>query len=556
MSRQELSDRILQRAQVLEALRREETGEHDASVRVAEEVALLHDDIEELSAADLEMRARQDELARTQARLERELARMRRLSGWASLAWLVTLPNGRIAEVGTGASELFGLRTGEMTGRPLADLVAPDDAPRIAALVRRVAVDHDEPLCDVVSVQDGDGGRRVRVAPEHDAQGERSALLWLFEPPRAAETAGGLQLADDTEFLSRLAHELRNPLAPVRAAVDLWREQGDVLTPEQRQWTIDVVARQADHLARVVDDLLDVAELSRRDVSLRRTIVDLRDVVEEAQEVMRTQGAHHVDIELPDEPIRVEGDAARLRRVVVDLLGHALASTPKNGSLYVVVDGDHEHAILLVRDEGTGPDLLDTAFGGEGDGPSPSETPAGGPLQRLALVRRLVELHGGTVAVRDAASGIGREVTVTLPRIVAANQDAPVPPREDLEAERPLRVLVVDDNVDAAEMLALLLEARGLETTLAFDGQGAIAAFEWSRPDAVLLDLALPDMDGLDVARQLRAREPGVPLIALTGYGDEAMRKRTTKLGFAHHLTKPVDVTAVCRMLDDVSRRS
>jgi CheY-like chemotaxis protein len=343
----------------------------------------------------------------------------------------------------------------------------------------------------------------------------------------------------------------------VRAAVDLWREHGDTLTPEQRQWTVDVVGRQADHLARIVDDLLDVAELSRRDLSLRRSIVDLRDVVEDAQEVMRTgAGAHQVEIELPDEPIRVEGDAARLRRVVVDLLGHALKSAPKGGSLFVCVEGDHEHAILLVRDEGSSPDLLDTAFGGEGEGVSPSETPAGGPLQRLALVRRLVELHGGTVAVHDMPTGHGREVIVCLPRIVAANQDAPVPPLEAHDGDRPLRVLVVDDNVDAAEMLALLLEARGLETTLAFDGQGAIAAFDWSRPDAVLLDLALPDMDGLDVARQLRAREPEVPLIAITGYGDEAMRKRTAKLGFAHHLTKPVDVTAVCRMLDDVARRS
>jgi PAS domain S-box-containing protein len=554
MSRQELSDRILHGAQVLEELRRDGLGVSEAAERVAEEVAHLQDDVERLSRADLELSERQDELARTQARLDRELARMRRLGAWASLAWIVTHTNGRIAEVGAGASELFGLDADEMIGKPLADLVAPIDASRVASLVRRAVIDHDEPLSDVVAVHEE--GWRVRVAPEHDAQGEMSGLLWLLEPPLAAEPAHEPQLADDTEFLSRLAHELRNPLAPVRAAVDLWREHGDTLTPEQRQWTVDVVGRQADHLARVVDDLLDVAELSRRDVSLRRSIVDLRDIVEDAQEAMHAQGTHHVHVELPDEPIRVEGDATRLHRVVVDLLDHALKSTPKDGSLFVVVDGDHEHAILLVRDEGTGPDLLDTAFGGEGEGPSPSDSPAGGPLQRLALVRRLVELHGGTVAVHDTPGGTGREVTVTLPRIVAANQDAPVPPLVPHDGERPLRVLVVDDNVDAAEMLALLLEARGLETTLAFDGQGAIAAFEWSRPDAVLLDLALPDMDGLDVARQLRAREPDVPLIAITGFGDEAMRKRTAKLGFAHHLTKPVDVTAVCRMLDDVSRRS
>ena len=464
--------------------------------------------------------------------------------------------DGRIEHLSADAARLLDVDADAVIGEPLASWIAKPDGARLAALVGRL--DDGEPISEVVSLRRGAVGCRVRVAAEHDEEGEVSGHLWLFEPPAAGlDDVPELESISKTEFLSRIAHELRNPLAPVRAAVDLWRQHGDRLTPEQRQWTIDVVGRQADHLAHLVDHLLDVAELSRRDVRLRRSVIDLRDIVEQAHDVVRSNAQlHHISVELPDEPVRVEGDATRLRRVVVDLLDHALRSTPKGGSLFVCVEGDDEHAILLVRDEGEGavPDLLDSVFGTVGSPVAPAGAVPGGVQQRLALVRRLVELHGGTVAVHDTEIGHGREVIVCLPRVVAAN--SVVPERaEDRENERPLRVLVVDDNVDAAEMLALLLEARGLETTLAFDGQGALAAFEWSRPDAVLLDLALPDMDGLDVARQLHARVPTLPLIALTGYGDEAMRTRTANLGFAHHLTKPVDVTAVCRMLEDVPRR-
>jgi signal transduction histidine kinase/CheY-like chemotaxis protein len=553
--RQALSDRILQSAQALEGLRRAGLPDAGAVQRLMSDVAALHADIERLSRADAEMRARQEEIDREHARLERENQRMRRLARWSSIAWALTRPDGRVVELSDEAERVLGVAPEEAIDVPLVDYLLTSDGDRIAAAVRRLAPDSEEWIADVVTVRGGPAGCRIRVAPELDERGELVGHLWLFDAAiPGVEDVPELESISKTEFLARIAHELRNPLAPVRTAVDLWRQQGDQLTEEQRQWTIDVVGRQADHLAHLVDHLLDVAELSRREVRLRRSVVDLRDVVEQAHDVVRSNAQlHHVDVEMPDDPVRVEGDPARLRRVVVDLLEHALRSTPRGGTLCICVEGDDEHAVLLVRDEGVGTtaDVLDEVFGGDGRS-SPLEAPASAPQHRLALVRRLVELHGGTVAVHETEIGHGHEVIVCLPRVVAANSDAP-PPRA--EEERPLRVLIVDDNVDAAEMLALLLEARGLETTLAFDGQGALAAFEWARPDAVLLDLALPDMDGLDVARQLRARKPNVPLIALTGYGDEAMRSRTASLGFAHHLTKPVDVTAVCRVLDEVPRR-
>ncbi|HET6585955.1 MAG TPA: response regulator [Nannocystaceae bacterium] len=550
--RQRLSDRILLGAQALEELRRAGIPDSGPVQRLARTVAELHQDLEALADADADRDQRQQDVETKQRTLDAELARTRRLLAWTPLAYVVTTGAGAgtIVEVSREASRLFGTSDEDET-ESLADWIAPADADRLDAIARRVDEDEraDE---DTVHMRRNGAICRLRVATEHDMSGEVTGHVWLFDEPTAIPDSPELETMSKTEFVARLAHELRNPLAPVRAAVDLWRQHGDRLTPDQRQWTIDVVARQADHLAYLVDHLLDLAEFSPRNVPLRRTFVDLGAIAEQAHDVVRSEAQlRHVEIETPVWPVYVEADAAQLCRVVVELLQHELRVAPRGSEIFVRVAGDVGHAVLTVHDQGKtfADDIVDTVFA-----PSPHvrATPVD-PRHPLVRARRMIELHGGRVTARTAEDG-SRTVEVRLPRVPT---DAVPKAAHDhgIADDRPLRVLLVDDNVDAAEMLALLLEARGLETTLAFDGQGALAAFEWSRPDAVLLDLGLPDMDGLDVARQLHARVPSLPLIALTGFGDEATRNRTTKLGFAHHLTKPVDVGAVCRVLDDVPKR-
>jgi len=362
------------------------------------------------------------------------------------------------------------------------------------------------------------------------------------------------------EFLATLAHELRNPLAPIKNAVSLMQMGG--LTASMTEWYRTVIDRQVTHLTRLVDDLLDVSRLHNGKITLKKEPVDLALVVESAVDSSRplVQARQHaLEVLLPDEPLRVEGDLTRLVQVVLNLLTNAAKYTPEGGHIRVAVAREGEEATIRVRDDGVGvgipADLLPRVFDLFTQGDRSPERSEGGLGIGLALVQSLVERHGGTVEARSDGAGRGSELVVRLPALATALKvpgGAGAERRPDgLPESGPRRVLVVDDDRDAAESMTVLLELWGYEVRIAYDGRDAVGLAAAYRPEAVLLDIGLPGMNGYEVARRLRAL-PGCEqamLVAVTGYGQDEDRRRSRESGCDHHLTKPVEPAVLQSLL-------
>jgi signal transduction histidine kinase/ActR/RegA family two-component response regulator len=349
------------------------------------------------------------------------------------------------------------------------------------------------------------------------------------------------------EFLAMLSHELRNPLAPIRNAVEILAAV-DLAEPQAR-WAREVIARQVQHVTRLVDDLLDVSRIMGGKVQLRREATTLQDAVARAVEAtapLAGARGHAMSVALPPEPVRLEADPTRLAQVFANLLTNAAKYTDPGGQVWLTGRVEGGEAVVRVRDTGVGiaADLLPHVFEPFTQGEHSLARSEGGLGVGLTLVKRLVELHGGTVEAHSEGPGKGSEFTVRLPLPDGRERGGAAAPPAAEAAGPARRVLVVDDNRDAADSLALLLQAMGHEVATAYDGAEALAQSGRLRPDAVLLDLGLPEMDGYEVARRLR-REPGlrgVLLVALTGYGHEEDRRRTLESGFDAHLVKPADL--------------
>ncbi|HEX7038012.1 MAG TPA: PAS domain S-box protein [Pseudomonadales bacterium] len=359
------------------------------------------------------------------------------------------------------------------------------------------------------------------------------------------------------EFLATLAHELRNPLAPIRNALEVLNVAGDDAAKIVR--AREIIDRQTRHMVRLVDDLLDVSRITRDRLELRRSTVDLNAVVEQALDVQRAQleeKALDLNLDLPPHPVTLQGDPVRLAQIVSNLLSNAVRYTPSRGRIAVTVEEQGPDILLRVSDTGAGipPDQLHAIFemftqikdhhnvqGGLGVG--------------LTLVKRLVELHGGTVEAFSAGPGEGSEFLVRLPAGTATEAPAARAQPRPVTAGSPRRVLVVEDNPDTAATLATLLDMAGHETRVAHDGAAAVEMAEAFRPDVVLLDLGLPKMDGIEVCRWLRRQPWGrkLTVAALTGWGQEADRRRTLEAGFDEHLVKPVGPEAVLALVASVS---
>jgi two-component system CheB/CheR fusion protein len=348
------------------------------------------------------------------------------------------------------------------------------------------------------------------------------------------------------DFLAMLGHELRNPLAPIRASVELIRMQ-HVQAPALVRAT-DIIDRQTSHLTRIVDDLLDVARLTRGKLQIRKQRVELGPLVAQAVDAFRdttaaNQQALHLSID--DPPLWVDADPTRLSQVIANLVQNAVKFTPAGGRIDVSVATERERAVVRVRDTGAGidPPLLPHVFDLFTQGWRTADGGLGGLGLGLTLVRRLVEQHAGTIRATSGGAGRGSEFTVALP--VAG----PAAPRPATRAAAPAvpgssrRVLVVDDNVDAATALGYVLQALGHAATVVHHPHDAIEAALADPPDLVLMDIGLPDMDGYAVARRLREdpRLAATPLVAITGYGQEEDKMRARDAGFDRHLTKPVD---------------
>ncbi|HEX5010840.1 MAG TPA: PAS domain S-box protein [Planctomycetota bacterium] len=346
------------------------------------------------------------------------------------------------------------------------------------------------------------------------------------------------------EFLAMLGHELRNPLAPIRNAIDLLQSIGD--TEPDAVLARNIIDRQSAQLARLVDDLLDVSRITRGKISLRLETVDAREIVERAVESSRPfldARRHHLELDLPGHPARVHGDIARLSQVMLNLLNNAAKYTLPGGHIHVAVATAGGECVLRVRDDGMGihaelmPRIFDLFVQGE-RGLDRSE---GGLGLGLALVRKLVEAHGGHVEAFSAGPGDGSEFVVRLPLAEAAAPTA-ADQRPGVRASGALRILVVDDNHDTADSAALLLRRAGYTVRVSYDGPDALRVFGQFLPDVVLLDIGLPGLTGFDLATSMRARQGGRPLrlLAVTGYGQESDRERSQNAGFDAHLVKPV----------------
>ncbi len=363
------------------------------------------------------------------------------------------------------------------------------------------------------------------------------------------------------EFLATLAHELRNPLAPIRNSTRLMRLSDDA---QPRQRALEVIDRQLDQLVHLVDDLLDVSRISQGKIELRKQLIDLAEVVANAVDTSQPlidEKAHRLLIDLPPQAVIVDADMTRLTQVVSNLLNNAAKYTPEGGLITVGATLADGVVSLSVSDTGIGiaPNVLPHVFEMFTQGDRSFDRSQGGLGIGLALVRQLVAMHGGSVEGFSGGQNKGTTIVVRLPVADGpVRQPVPVNDRPDEAAATPSgRVLVVDDNHDVGDSLAELLELVGYSTVLARNGQQALALALANRPPIALIDIGLPDLDGHEVARRLRA-EPGFDgmyLIALTGWGKDDDRRRSREAGFDEHLVKPVDIDRLLEMLQRIQQR-
>jgi len=356
------------------------------------------------------------------------------------------------------------------------------------------------------------------------------------------------------EFLAMLAHELRNPLAPIRNALHLMRLGGG--NSEAVQSASAMMERQFGQMVRLVDDLLDVSRISRGKIELRKGRVELASVVNHAVETARPQCEsmdHDLTTTLPPQPVYLNGDPMRLAQVIGNLLSNACKFTDKGGRIVLTVEQEGEQAVIRVRDTGIGipADQLPRIFDMFMQVDTSLERSVSGLGIGLTVVKNVVEMHGGAVEAHSAGVGQGSEFVVRLPLLVDAPKPSPEPTASEPTATTARRILVVDDNRDAAGSLAMLLQIIGHETHTAHDGLEAVEAAERLRPDVVLLDIGLPQLNGFDAARRIREQPWGktMVLVAVTGWGQEEDRRKSKDAGFDAHLVKPVDYGTLMKLL-------
>ena len=361
------------------------------------------------------------------------------------------------------------------------------------------------------------------------------------------------------EFLAMLAHELRNPLAPIAAAADLLR----LAQPDDARVrkSSEIISRQVRHMTALINDLLDVSRVTSGLVTLDTAVVDVRQIVTEAVEQVRPlidARRHRLHVEMQGRPLLVSGDGKRLLQVFANVLNNAAKYTPEGGDIRLDAFLEQGQVVVTVADNGVGMDapMLERAFEMFTQAERTADRAQGGLGIGLALVRSLAELHGGGVSAQSRGLGEGCVFTVRLPASMAQLDHWPPASQAQECMNTSLRLLVVDDNADAAAMLAMFLEAAGHEVMVESDSRRALERARLERPDVCLLDVGLPDMDGCALARRLRAQPENAAtvLIAITGYGQERDRLLTSAAGFAHHLVKPVDTDALVALLDRLAQ--
>jgi PAS domain S-box-containing protein len=362
------------------------------------------------------------------------------------------------------------------------------------------------------------------------------------------------------EFLAILAHELRNPLAPIRNAAQIFRAKAPPVA--ELQWATEVIDRQVRQMTSLVDDLLDVSRITRGKIDLRKERVELATIVSSAVEASRPlieKWGHTLTVSIPPLPIHLKADQTRLAQVLLNLLNNAAKYMDQGGRIWLTAERQRDEVLIRIRDSGIGipTEMLPRIFDMFTQVDHSLERSEGGLGIGLTLVQRLVEMHGGTVEARSEGPGKGSEFFVRLPIIREVDESVPAQIIEGVAKPAARRILIVDDNRDSADSLGMLLRMQGNEVYTAHDGLEAVGAAAAFQPDVVLLDIGLPKLNGYEAGRRIRDQEGGDGrlLVALTGWGQEEDRRRSKEAGFDHHLTKPVDFTVLQRLLAQANPR-
>ena len=497
---------------------------------------------------DLTERRRQEETLRQSEQRFRLL-----VDGVRDYAMCMLDPEGRITSWNSGGERIAGYSAQEIVGRHFSTLYPQES-------IARQLPEQELAMAREHGRFEQEGLRRHKdgtpfwahavLNPVYDREGMLVGYASLTRDLSDRRRALELEKAErqTTEFLAALAHELRNPLAPIANALHLMSLRPAVDATEQ--WAREVLQRQGAQMAQLLDELLDVARITRSAIVLDRQPLDLRRLIDAAVAAampgMQARG-HTVTLDIDEsQPLVVLGDEARLMQVLRNLLSNAAKYTPEAGRVEVSARREAGTVLLGVRDNGIGmdPALLRSAFDLFKQTEQSGSRPQGGLGVGLTLVQRLVQLHGGTVEARSPGIDRGSEFIVRLPASAAS---APRLVREVTGRAVPRRVLVIDDNDDAAQALRMLLERDGHEVKVAHDGMAGLALAREYKPEYLLLDIGLPRVSGLDIAASVR-RDPdlgGTTIVAITGYGELHDRARSAAVGIDHHLTKPVEFSAL-----------
>ena len=471
--------------------------------------------------------------------------------------------DGIIMSWNTGAERLFGYTASEAIGKPIRIIIPDDRQDEETMILGRLR--QGERIDHFQTVRITKDGRLVEISltisPLRDEMGVlvgASKVARDITLQRRAQRELEEGDVKKNEFLALLAHELRNPLGPIRHAATILRARAP--SPEDLRWATNIIDRQTLHMTRLVDDLLDVSRITRGTIELRRERVDIASILKaavEASSVLIERSRHELHVSSPAQPVYVEGDPTRLTQVVSNLLDNAAKYTDPGGSIWLSAEQEEDEAIIRVKDTGIGipTDLLPRIFDMFTQSSLALERAQGGLGVGLSLVERLVKLHSGSVAAHSSGPGEGSQFTIRLPVLQTHRHHTPERQPNHLAAAQTThcRVLVVDDNEDSVDSLAMLLRMLGHEVATANDGESALPLAQQFRPNVAILDIGLPKVNGYDLAKQIREQPwaRSVVLVALTGWGQEQHRRRSAESGFNHHLTKPVELEVLQQILAD-----
>jgi PAS domain S-box-containing protein len=496
-------------------------------------------------------------MRRTQSALRDSEERFRQLTdNIEDVFWMFSVPAGALEYVSPAYATIWGRSVESLADEPGSwlDAVHPDDRHFVGDLWHGLQEHpHYEAEFRIVMADGSLRWVRDRLFPVRDGRAEVYRVARVTSDiTRRKEMESLLRAADSNknEFLATLAHELRNPLSPIRNAAALLGSSGTG-APELQARAREVITRQVDHLAHLVDDLLDVARISEGKIVLRKEEVDVKGVIAQAIETagpLIAARGHHLDVIQPERPVWVAGDPVRLAQSMGNLLHNAAKFTPKGGTIRVEVTLAGDTVRITVQDNGIGiaEDNLPRIFGMFAQAAVPPDRAPEGLGIGLSLVSRLLEMHGGHLSATSPGIGMGSTFTVELPVLRTAMPEQPGPAVEQAgqPGKRGRRVLLVDDNVDAMEMMAFLLAEMGYEAYTTADAGGIVELALERRPDVIVLDIGLPNVDGYEVARMIK-RHPAlqaIRLVAHTGYGSPEDRRKAQEAGFDAHLVKPAEL--------------